>query len=310
MQLGDFSASSVQMWLRMQKLTWSGVGREEIAKRIHSAIQKGELTFNALLEGLIGIEESRSKIVHLVRVKDGDQAFVKKVDKQLTDLKMTLSPARSLAKGLSSTPKMVYAMNNSKEFRMKWGEVQTNVTFDKKKLDVSKKAKAVIFVFVLDKTNGIGQLRYESPEAIHSHKVNGVMKNQAYFDFYREKCENMTGLAFEPVELRERLREILLKQPPVVIPVTMSTIGEDQQTVIYGSRSSADPRTLKDFKAAMDKHAQPRTFEKSPMRWQHKTTNYKLYRDLWCQIEAADGIVRFDADCTEAEVAHVISQFV
>jgi hypothetical protein len=90
----------------------------------------------------------------------------------------------------------------------------------------------------------------------------------------------------------------------------MATIAEDQQTLVYGSRSLADPRSLKDFKADMQADAQPRTFEKAPVRWQHATTNYKLYRDLWCNIDAQESTIRFDADCTEGEVDYVISQLV
>jgi hypothetical protein len=193
---------------------------------------------------------------------------------------------------------------------MKCGEIQTRATFDRKNLDIVKKSVPVLFVFMLDKTTGLGQLRYDSPQMVHSHQVNGVVKQQAYFDFYREKCENMTGLSFEPVDIRDRLREILLKQPPVVVPVTIATIAEDDQTIVYGSRSGGDPRSRKDFKADMKEDAQPRTFEKAPLRWQHATTNYKLYRDLWCHIDALEGTVRFDADCTEGEVDYVISQLV
>jgi hypothetical protein len=309
MLLGPFSVSSVQMWLRMQKLTYSASTREEIAKRVHDAIQKGNLTLQAVTGGLIGIEESRSKTVHLVRVSE-TKHFAQKVDKQLTDLGTKLSPSRILATVQSPTPKMIYAINTQKEFRMKWGEVQTRATFDRKKLEVVKKSIPVIFVFVLDKVTGLAQLRYEPVEMAHSHTINDVPTKQAYLNFYREKCENMTGLSFESIEMRGRLREILLKQPPVVVPVTIATIAEDQQTLVYGSRSTADPRSLKDFKADMQADAQPRTFEKAPVRWQHATTNYKLYRDLWCNIDALEGTIRFDADCTEGEVDYVISQLV
>jgi hypothetical protein len=276
---------------------------------VYDAIKKGHQTFQSVVDGLIGIEESQSKTVHLVRVND-TKHFAQKVDKQLTDLGITLSSSRILSKVQSTTPEMIYALNTHKQFRMKWGEVQTRATFDRKNLTVVKKPIPVTFVFVLDKITGLGQLRYEAPEVVHSHTVNGVAMKQAYLNFYREKCENMTGLSFEPVVLRERLREILLKQPPVVIPVTIATIAEDQQTLLYGSRSEADPRTLRDFKADMQEDAQPRTFEKAPVRWQHKTTNYKLYRDLWCRIDASEGTIHFDADCTEAEVDYVISQLV
>ena len=183
----------------MQKLTYSASTREEIAKRVHDAIQKGNLTLQAVTDGLIGIEESRSKMVHLVRVSE-TKHFAQKVDKQLTDLGTKLSPSRILATVQSSTPKMLYAINTQKEFRMKWGEVQTRATFDRKKLEVVKKAIPVIFVFVLNKVTGLAQLRYEPVEMVHSHTVNDVPTKQAFLNFYREKCENMTGLSFEPVE--------------------------------------------------------------------------------------------------------------
>jgi hypothetical protein len=309
MLLGPFSSSSVQMWLRMQKQTHSAGSRGEIAKRVFDAIQKGSLTLQDVTNGLIGIEESRSKTVHIVRVSE-TKHFAQKVDKQLTDLGTKLSSSRVLATVRSETPQLIYAVNTPIEFRMKWGEIQTRATFDRKKLDIVKKSVVVLFVFVLDKTTGLGQLRYDSPQIMHSHQVNGVVKQQEYFNFYREKSENMTGLSFEPVDLRGRLREILLRQPPVVVPITIATIAEDDQTIVYGSRSGADPRSRKDFKADMKEDAQPRTFEKAPLRWQHATTNYKLYRDLWCKIDAAEGTIDFDADCTEDEVEYVISQLV
>jgi hypothetical protein len=308
-RLGGYSMSSIQIWLRTMQLPYSSDTREEIAKRVHTAIDKGQITTADLMGALIGIEESRLKNVHLVRVKD-EMHFTSKIDKQLSDLGIVLSPIPILAKLQSSTPKMIYAINNHKQFRMKWGEIQTTAVLDRKTLESKKKPVPVVFVFVLDKTSGIAELRYESPAISHSHKVNGEVRQQAYYDFYREKCENMTGLAFEPIDLRDRLKELLLKQPPVVKPVTMATIGEDQQTVVYGAKSKADPRSLKDFKAAMAKDAQPRTFEKCPMRWHHGTTNCKLHRDLWCQVDAMDGVVRFDAECIEAEVDYVLSQFV
>jgi len=309
MLLGPFSSASVQMWLRMQKQTHSASTRGEIAKRVFDAIQKGSLTLRAVTDGLIGIEESRSKTVHLVRASEAKH-IAQRIDKQLSDLGTKLSLSRTLATVHSPTPKMIYAVNTPNEFRMKWGEVQTRATFDRKNLDIVKKSVPVLFVFVLNKTTGLGQLRYDSPQMVHSHQVNGVVKQQAFFDFYREKCENMTGLSFEPAVLRERLREILLKQPPVVVPVTIATIAEDDGTIVYGSRSGADPRSRKDFKADMKEDAQLRTFEKSPLRWEHGATNYKLYRDLYCSIDASGGTVHFDAHCTEDEVEYVISQLV
>jgi hypothetical protein len=113
MLLGSFSSSSVYMWLRMQKQTHSASTRGEIAKRVFDAIHKGNLTLHAVTEGLIGIEESRSKTVQLVRV-NGTRHFAQKVDKQLADLGIKISQARILAAVQSATPKLIYAVNTPK----------------------------------------------------------------------------------------------------------------------------------------------------------------------------------------------------
>jgi hypothetical protein len=90
------------MWLRMQKLTHSANSRGEIAKRVFDAIDKGSITLQAVMNGLIGIEESRSKTVHLVRVGE-TKHFAQKVDKQLADLEVKLSPSPILATVHSDT---------------------------------------------------------------------------------------------------------------------------------------------------------------------------------------------------------------
>lgn len=111
--------------------------------------------------------------------------------------------------------------------------------------------------------------------------------------------------------MREQLRKLILAVPPVVVPVTVSTIGEDSGTTVFGTRKKGgDPRDTKDWKSAHKVDAQQRTYESAPLRWETQPTNTKLLRPVRSYVDAAEGVIRFDADCNEAEVSYVLSRFV
>jgi hypothetical protein len=305
--LGPYSIESIKTWLKSKRLPFSAASRTDIAQRVHQLIDKGKLDFDELRAALVGIEESASKHVYLYTVepeKNIDQAL----QKQLTDLKTPLSGARIPASNVTKTPKLIYAINTQKEFRAKWAEIQTRVTLDMKTLEPKKVPLPRVVVFVLDKKSGQAQLRYDIPLQQHSHTVGSEPRAQAYFDFYREKAENMTWFALTSRDLREHLRALLFEQPPAVVPVVVRTIAEDGGTTTFGTRrKGADPRQTKDWKEATD--SQPRTYEGAPIKWVYERTNQKLVRELRCDVEAAEGTIRFDADCNENEVTYVLSRF-
>jgi hypothetical protein len=305
--LGPYSIESIKTWLKSKRLPYSAASRTDIAQRVHQLIEKGKLKFDELLAALVGIEESASKHIYLYTVEP-DKNIAHVLQKQLVDLKTPLSGSRLPASSVTKTPKLIYAINTQKEFRAKWAETQTRVTLDMKTLEPKKVPLPRIVVFVLDKQTGHAQLRYDTPLQQHSHTFGNEPKAQAYFDFYREKAENMTGFALKSRDLREHLRALLFEQPPPVIPVVVSTIAEDGGTTTFGMRrKGADPRQAKDWKEATD--SQPRTYERAPIKWVYELTNQKLVRELRCDVEAADGIIRFDADCNENEVTYVLSRF-
>lgn len=166
--LGPYSIDVIKTWLKYKKLPFSAGSRAEIAKRVHKLIESGKLSYDDLSDGLIGIEESASKQVHLYSV---EPEFDKVLDKHLSQLKPTLSDRRTPANATTKTPKAIYTINNSKEFRMKWAEVQTRVTLDPRTLTPKKVPLPRVVVFALDKKTGSAHIRYDIPLQEHSHKV-------------------------------------------------------------------------------------------------------------------------------------------
>lgn len=53
-----------------------------------------------------------------------------------------------------------------------------------------------------------------------------------------------------------------------------------------------------------------RTFEEAPIRWLKEMTGDTLQREVFSFIDAAKGLVRFDADCYEEEIDYVLGQLV
>lgn len=53
-----------------------------------------------------------------------------------------------------------------------------------------------------------------------------------------------------------------------------------------------------------------RTFRQAPVRWLKEMSNGKLKREVFSDIDASTGMVRFDADCYEEEIEYVLSHLV
>lgn len=308
--LGKYSIASVRTWLKSQHLASTANSRADLAKRVHGLIENDKVSLDTVIEGLIGIEESASKLVYVYRIDPTPESLAR-LDKQLLELKIPLSLERSPAADVKTTPQLIYAINNAVTFRAKWAEKQTRVVANRRTRSFDDTHLARVVVVVLDKATGIVQLRYDKPLDIHIHKVDGYAKDQAYFDYYKEQAENMIGATLESKELRPGLQKVLLADPPIVIPVIVEHLAEDGGTNRSGHRKKGgDLRKTKDWLEMHKPGAQPRTYESSPMRWIPETSSGNLIRPVLCAVDGRESTVRFDADCHEAEINYVLARFV
>ena len=308
--LGRYSIASVRTWLKSQKLTSSASSRVELAKRVHGLLEKEKVDLDTLIEGLIGIEEAASKLVFVYQV-EVTPSVLKAFGKQLADLKVPLASERSPAAEVKTTPKLVYAMNEGGVFRAKWAEKQTRLVANRRTRSWDETSLPRVVVLVFDQKSGLVQLRYDKPLDIHSHKVDGQSKDQAYFAYYKEQAENLLGTSLSLKELRPGLQKVILAEPPIVIPVVVEHLGEDGGTNKSGHRrKGGDPRKTKDWIAMHKPGAQARTYESSPMRWIPEMTDGKLIRPVLCAVDGRESTIRFDADCHEGEINYVLAKLV
>jgi hypothetical protein len=307
--LGKYSIASVRSWLRRKGLSSTMNSREAMVTKVHDLVEKEKLTEDEVIEGAIGIEEASSKRVFLYRISTSASDF-KKIDNQLAALKVPLVTERTPSVSPTQTSKMQYAMNTPAIFRAKWNEQHTRIKVDKKRQEFIPVKEPKIIILVVDKKTGLVQIRYDKPDEKHLHEIDGEPKAQAYFDFYKEQAENLLGLPLESIELRGGLEKILKKVPHVVSAMHLVDDAED------GCHSKRTQKKIgKDIRdtAAWQQILQDkmvRTFEEAPLRWKPAMTNGKLTREVFSYVDAANGYVRFDADCNEEEIDYVLDQLV
>lgn len=280
-----------------------------MVKKVHSLVESGELSPDELIEASIGIEEASSKRTHLYRIPH-DETALSRIEQQLKDLKIPFAKERTPSVSPSMTPQLVYALNNDSFFRAKWNEQHVRITADKRHKKFKESTHPKIIVLLVEKKTGEVQLRYDKPDDRHSHTVDGAPSDQAYFDDYKEKAENMLGLTLEPVDVRPGLEKILKAVPRIVYTNYVVDDADDGSlTKRTQKKAGKDIRDTAGW-THMDEEGVTRTFEEAPLHWLPEMSNGKLTRELFSYVDAASGFVRFDADCNEDEIDYVLHKLV
>jgi hypothetical protein len=307
--LGKYSIASISNWLKRCELPSSASSRDEMVVKIHRLIEKGDLTLDGLVAAMIGIEEASSKRTYLYRVPCTPDALAG-IDKQLADLKVSLTTDRVAATSPSATVKVVYVINGPDELRVKWTELHTRVKAIRKTRTWEEIKVPKIVVLILKKATGLVQLRCDHPEDEHSHEQEGESSEEAYYVYFKEQAENLTGLALEPIELRVSLESVLRASPRIV--KTSYAVDESDDggyTRRAQKQKNKDVRDLAEWDYIMNAKT-VRTFEEAPVRWLKEMSGGELNREVYSYIDAANGCIRFDADCYEDEVQYVLGHLV
>jgi hypothetical protein len=307
--LGSYSIASIRNWLKRCELPSSANSRDEIAERVHGLIEKGSLTLAGLVAAMIGIEEASSKRTFLYSIPHSASDLAK-INKQLADLKVTVSNERIPSSDPKPTTKVVYVINGPDELRVKWNEMHKRVKAVRKTRTFSEINVPKVIVLIVNKKTGLVQLRCDNPEDEHLHLVNKEPTDEAYYQYFKEQAENLTGHPLEPVELRGSLEKVLKTTPRIV--KTSYAVDESDDggyTKRAQRQKNKDVRDLADWKYIM-KNETVRTFEEAPLRWLKEMSNDKLKREVFSYIDATTSLVRFDADCYEEEIDYVLGHLV
>jgi len=307
--IGNYSIASIRNWLKRCDVPHTANTRNEIAERVHNAITKGDITLDGLVAAMIGIEEASSKRTFLYRIPNTPDD-IEHISQQLADLKMKLSTERIAASSPTPTTKVVYVINGPEELRVKWTELHKRVKAIRKTREWVEENVPKIIVLIVNKVTGLVQLRYDKPEDEHNHTEEGDSTDHAYFAYFKEQAENLIGHPLEPVELRSSLEAILKAEPRVVrTSYTVDESSDGGYTQRAQKQKNRDVRDLAEWQYVL-KDKTVRTFEEAPVKWLKEMSQASLNREVYSYIDAANGMVRFDADCYEEEIEYVLGKLV
>ena len=307
--LGQYSIAPIRNWLKRVELPHTMNSRDEMVEKVHKLLESGAITEDGLIEVSIGIEEASSKRTFLYRIPHTAKDLAT-IDQQIADLKLPLSTERTPSVAPTMTPKLVYLMNDSSSLRAKWNEQHIRITPDKRTQTFSNTNHPKTIVLVVNKKTGDVQLRYDKPDDKHMHTVDNEPSDDAYFKSYTEKAENMLGLPLEPIDLRPGLENVLKTEPRIVrTNYTIDDAEDGAHTKRTQKKTGKDIRDTGEWKR-ISKDTTIRTFEEAPLTWLPKMSNGMLQREMFSYVDAANGFVRFDADCDEGEIDYVLSKLV
>lgn len=123
-------------------------------------------------------------------------------------------------------------------------------------------------------------------------------------------AENLTGLGFEPVDLRPGLERVLKQDPRIVRTAYVVDDSEDGgHAKLSQKHKNKDVRDTDNWQQKR-KSEIVRTYEESPLHWLKEMSMRQLHRDVFSYVDAPAGQIRFDADCYKEEIYYVLAQLV
>lgn len=307
---GDISIAAIGSWLKMHGLPHSAPSREVINARLVRLIKKGRLSLDELIEGAIDLEEASSKrvILYDLPVDGGRARFERRVLQQrATRLNAAVSGAICISPDPPAQPTLVYLAFSADWVRAKYVEAQQDIEPDLAHQRLRLVTVKKLVVAIADRQTGILQVRLDAPAEVHSHtNREGRPSGSLYRDFYVGEVSRLYGCRLEPIDLRPILRA-LSEAEPRLLELSLGKVRTG-----YNSRMRvSNPIDIRDdptWQAAYRQGGAEMAYEQCAGKWFAGASRGQLTRDIFTDIKATDGTLRFLADCLDSEIEYAISK--
>jgi len=303
--LEDVSVASVRSWIKGKGKKFSAGTRERMIARVAKLIDKGEITFAELEDGIIGIEEAGGKYTLLYGFKEDRTPA--QVTTELSKLGIAAAPNRVRAKTTPSKPTVAYATLNGNILRVKWSETheQPSMDFEEDKIVYIPVTKVVVLVASL-KSKQV-EIRFDRPEKFSPHSGVPGAKN-AYFDYYQKLAETILGVKLVKSELQNALKHLVEDNPSLVRLHRDGHKNKRNSTFNSTAGKGADIREDEDFQAMRAKGGKTWAYEEHSFYWRPEMSKGVLERQVFSNVDALSSSLRVDADCWDAEIDYAVQK--
>jgi len=153
------------------------------------------------------------------------------------------------------------------------------------------------------------ELRLNQPESIHAYPdASGRSTEGAYYRAYIQKAADLLGCKIVPIELRGAIKRLVEQVDPRIVRIQIDdhTTQKNYKHKTTGPR--ADVRDNPDWQLMYQQSGDTWAWDAQSFYWLPKASAGFLKREVYTHINADEGFVNVNADCSDDEVEYVISQ--
>jgi hypothetical protein len=308
--LDNVAVDGLRAWLKSIALPSAAYSRAAITDLVADQIAGGQLAEGALAEALIGFEEASDMRICLFRMEEIPSGKPERwLPTRLLKAGFALAHSRVFAGDKTKPMSPVYAHLEGGLLRVKWAEQQERSKMNERGDGVVLTPVFKRMVLIADFIEGTAELRLNPPERIHAYEdAAGHMTAEAYYKAYFDKAADLLDCSLVPVDLRSVVRKLVEEENPRVVRIHIDdhTNQSNYKTKTTGPR--ADVRGSPDWQLAYKTSGGTWAWDAQSFYWLPKVSSGFLTREVFTHINADEGFIKVNADCSDKEVTHVISQ--
>jgi hypothetical protein len=308
--LDNVAVDGLRAWLKSIDLPSAAYSRAAITDLVSKQIAEKQLAEDALSEALIGFEEASDMRIYLFRMEEIPSGKPEKwLPTRLVRAGFALTNSRVFAGEKEKAMSPVYAKLEGGLLRVKWAERHERSKMNERGDGVILTPAFKRAVLIADFLEMTAELRLNPPDRIHPYEdTSGRMTAEAYYKAYIDKAADILGCKLMPIDLRSVVRKLVEEEDPRVarIHIDDHTNQSNYKTKTTGPR--ADVRDSPDWQLAYKESGITWAWDAQSFYWLPKVSNGFLSREVFTHVNADEGYIKVNADCSDKEVTHVISQ--
>jgi hypothetical protein len=308
--LDKVAVDGLKAWLKTIGLTGSASTRPTITDLVAKKIKDGDLAEDALEQALIGFEEASDMRIYLFNLEDvpdiqPDQWLPAWL--RLNDIPVVT--VRTFAGDRTKAMSPVYAHLEGGLLRVKWAEEHQRAKLNDRADAIEVKPIAKRVVLIADIGARTAELRLNPPENKHPHEdPGGKITAEAYYNAYIEKAREVLGCSLAAVELRPVIRRLVEEEEQRLVRIHIDDHTNQTNTKSKTNSRRADVRDDPDWKLMYKVNGASWAWDAQSFYWLPQRSAGFLARELFSHIDAEEGFIKVNADCSDDEVTYVISQ--
>jgi hypothetical protein len=308
--LDKVAIEGLRAWLKALGFSAPALSRAAITDHIATLIAKDELSEPALEAALIGFEEASDMRIYLFRIdKDEAKKGKQSLLQQLHQFGIPVVQKRTFAGQKTKPMSPIYAHIEGDLLRVKWAEGQELVKVNANGTGVEKKTVQKRIVLIADFSSGTAELRLNPPENVHAYEDGSGRPTAAtYYGAYLQKARDILGCTVQALELRPVIKSLVQQEEPRIVRIHIDNHTNQKNYKTKTSGPRADIRDDQDWQLAYKKNGHTWAWDAQSFYWLPKVSSGFLTREVYTHIDAEEGFVKVNADCSNDEVEHVVSK--